>query len=164
MTTEAQEARRNYKKQYRRKNREKINAYQKKWRANNPAKVQEYQRRYWENLTKKNSEIPEQKYHSRMEEKMDDLIATVLHSIVCDEFAACYAQEDAMGELKNELLRGCSKEDSKDDVYNTMIVNSIVIAVDMSVKIIMDILLGSGVMAPLDEKRLRKILLSVVKE
>ena len=48
MTSEAQEARRIYKREYRRKNREKINRQQREWRARNSDKVREYQARYWE--------------------------------------------------------------------------------------------------------------------
>lgn len=48
MTSEAQEARRIYKREYHRKNREKINRQQREWRARNSDKVREYQARYWE--------------------------------------------------------------------------------------------------------------------
>lgn len=52
MTLEAQEARRVYKREYRRKNREKINQKQREWRAANPQKVKTYQMRYWEKKSK----------------------------------------------------------------------------------------------------------------
>ena len=52
MTLEAQEARRVYKQEYRRKNREKINQKQREWRAANPEKVKAYQMRYWEKKAK----------------------------------------------------------------------------------------------------------------
>lgn len=48
MSVQAQEARRDYKRRYRIRNREKINRQQRKWRANNPDKVQQYNREYWE--------------------------------------------------------------------------------------------------------------------
>lgn len=48
MTLEAREARRNYKKQYRSKNRDRINAQQRAWNARNRDKLREYQQRYWE--------------------------------------------------------------------------------------------------------------------
>lgn len=48
MSTQAQEARRNYKRQYRIRNREKINSQQRMWRKKNPDKVKEYQVQYWE--------------------------------------------------------------------------------------------------------------------
>lgn len=52
MTSEAQEARRIYKREYRRKNREKINRQQREWRTANPEKVKAYQMRYWEKKAK----------------------------------------------------------------------------------------------------------------
>ncbi len=52
MTQEAMEARRDYKRKYRAKNREKINQQQREWRARNPEKVREYQSRYWEKAAK----------------------------------------------------------------------------------------------------------------
>lgn len=52
LTPQAQESRRDYKAQYRLKNREKINAQQRAWRAKNQDKVREYQRRYWEKAAK----------------------------------------------------------------------------------------------------------------
>lgn len=48
LTLQAQETRRNYKRQYRMQNREKVNRQQRTWRASNPEKVKEYQKRYWE--------------------------------------------------------------------------------------------------------------------
>lgn len=53
MTLEAVKARRDYKRQYRSNNREKINVQQREWRAKNPDKVREYQKRYWEKQAKK---------------------------------------------------------------------------------------------------------------
>ena len=53
MTLEAQEARRIYKREYRRKNREKINRQQREWRAMNPERVKTYQMQYWERKAKK---------------------------------------------------------------------------------------------------------------
>ena len=52
LTLQAQEARRDYKRQYRARNREKINRQQREWRANNPERVKEYQKRYWEKRAK----------------------------------------------------------------------------------------------------------------
>lgn len=54
MTLEAQEARRIYKREYRRKNREKINRQQREWRAANLERVNIYQMRYWEKKAKGN--------------------------------------------------------------------------------------------------------------
>lgn len=52
ITLEAQETRRIYKREYRRKNREKINRQQREWRAANPERVKTYQMRYWEKKAK----------------------------------------------------------------------------------------------------------------
>lgn len=48
MTAEAVEARKAYQREYRRRNRDKINSQRKNWRAENRDKVQQYNREYWE--------------------------------------------------------------------------------------------------------------------
>lgn len=48
LSLQAQEARRDYKRRYRAKNREKINRQQREWRAGNGDKVRQYNRQYWE--------------------------------------------------------------------------------------------------------------------
>lgn len=48
LSLQAREARRDYKRQYRAKNREKINRQQREWRADNGDKVRQYNRQYWE--------------------------------------------------------------------------------------------------------------------
>ena len=48
MTAEAVEARKAYQREYRRRNRDKINSQRKNWRAENRDKVQRYNREYWE--------------------------------------------------------------------------------------------------------------------
>lgn len=53
MSVQAQEARRDYKRQYRIRNRDKINRQQRKWRANNPDKVHQYNKGYWERKAEK---------------------------------------------------------------------------------------------------------------
>lgn len=47
MDKEIQEIKRDYYKQYRDKNKDKINDYQRKYRANNKDKVKEYNKNYW---------------------------------------------------------------------------------------------------------------------
>lgn len=47
MTDAATEARRQYQKEYKRKNADKINEYQRKWRKANPEKVKAYEAKYW---------------------------------------------------------------------------------------------------------------------
>lgn len=53
LTVQAQEERRDYKRQYRLKNREKINRQQREWRVGNPDRVKQYQRKYWEKVAAK---------------------------------------------------------------------------------------------------------------
>ena len=48
MTQEAAEARRNYQREYRHRNRDRINSQRKRWREENHDKVREYNRNYWE--------------------------------------------------------------------------------------------------------------------
>lgn len=48
LSLQAQESRRDYKRRYRAKNREKINRQQREWRADNGDKVRQYNRQYWE--------------------------------------------------------------------------------------------------------------------
>ena len=57
LTLQAQEARRDYKRQYRLNNREKINRQQRTWRANNPDRVKQYQKKYWEKTAEKSKNI-----------------------------------------------------------------------------------------------------------
>lgn len=57
MSAQAQEVRRNYKRQYRIRNREKINSQQRMWRKKNPDKVKEYQAQYWERKAEKAKNI-----------------------------------------------------------------------------------------------------------
>lgn len=48
LSEKAVEARREYQRQYRKRNSEKILARQRKWRKENPEKAREYISRYWE--------------------------------------------------------------------------------------------------------------------
>lgn len=57
MTLQAKEARKNYKRQYRIKNRDKINQMQRNWRAANPDRVRHYQAAYWEKIAAKSKNI-----------------------------------------------------------------------------------------------------------
>ena len=47
MNEQAIEKRREYHREYRRKNRDRLNAYQSAWRRNNPDKVQTYLENHW---------------------------------------------------------------------------------------------------------------------
>lgn len=55
LSLQAQETRRDYKRRYRAKNREKINRQQREWRAHNGYKVRQYNRQYWERRAQRES-------------------------------------------------------------------------------------------------------------
>lgn len=55
LSLQAQETRRDYKRRYRAKNRDKINRQQREWRADNGDKVRQYNRQYWERRAKRES-------------------------------------------------------------------------------------------------------------
>ena len=55
MTKAAQEARRSYQREYRHRNKERINEQRKEWRRRNPDKTKEYQAKYWESKAGKQS-------------------------------------------------------------------------------------------------------------
>lgn len=52
MTAEAAEAKRNYMREYRKRNRIRLNEYRKKWAKENPEKVKAYMERQWERKAK----------------------------------------------------------------------------------------------------------------
>lgn len=101
LSVQAQEARRNYKRQYRIQNREKINAQQREWRANHPAKVQEYQRRYWEKHAEKRNIRASWKDYGITQERVDELVEIVRIGKYDDVVlsAAQLADEKAAGHI-----------------------------------------------------------------
>lgn len=78
MSARAQEVRRNYKRQYRIRNREKINSQQRMWRKRNPDKVKEYQAQYWERKAGKAGNIRASwKDYGITQERVDELMKIV---------------------------------------------------------------------------------------
>lgn len=59
MSESARAARYAYQKQWRRKNREKVNAYQRQWKKDNPDKVKQYNASYWEKKAAEAAEAAE---------------------------------------------------------------------------------------------------------
>ena len=55
MTQEAREARSAYMREYRRRNKDRINAYARQWRKNNPEKVALYAEKQWEKVARENN-------------------------------------------------------------------------------------------------------------
>lgn len=102
LTIQAQEARRDYKRQYRLKNREKINRQQREWRAGNPDRVKQYQRKYWEKVAAKAVNIrASYRDYGITPERLNELIGIVrsgkYDAVVFS--AACKADEKAAGHI-----------------------------------------------------------------
>lgn len=95
---------------------------------------------------------------------MDNLMEKALHSMIHKQFATWNAQNAAVNEIKRGLLQGCDKADSVEEVYARMIINSMEVAAEISAKIILEILLTAGVFEAADERQLKKLIFSVVKE
>ena len=55
MTDEAKKARLEYERQYRAKNREKLNQYRRDWNRRNPERLKTYKERYWDKKAGENA-------------------------------------------------------------------------------------------------------------
>lgn len=55
MQTNAKEAQREYMREYRERNREKLREYQKDWQRKNPDKTRRYREKYWERRAAQNA-------------------------------------------------------------------------------------------------------------
>ena len=94
---------------------------------------------------------------------MDNLTATALSSMIHEQFVKWNEQEEVMNLLKDGLFEGCTGEDAAEKIYAKMIINSMELAANVSAKIILEILITAGVMEPVEEEKLRKNVLSVIK-
>lgn len=94
---------------------------------------------------------------------MDNLTATALSSMIHEQFVKWNEQEDIINQLKEVILRECTNEDTTEEVFSKMIINSMELAANISAKIILEILITAGVMEPVEEEKLRKDILSVIK-
>lgn len=93
---------------------------------------------------------------------MDKLMETALHSMIHKQFEL-WNERGVVNKFEEELLKGCTDEDTSEKVYARMIINSMEIAAQISAKIILEMLIASEVFQPADEKQIRKGILSVVK-
>lgn len=113
LSAQAQEARRNYKRQYRIQNREKINFQQRVWRKKNPDKVKEYQTQYWERKAVKAGNIRAPwKDYGITQERVDELVE-IVRSDKCDDVvlsAARMADEKAAGHILLSVKKNLSYE------------------------------------------------------
>lgn len=92
---------------------------------------------------------------------MNKLMEQAIHTMIHKQFELWNEQDNFMVEA---LFQGCTDENSRDEIYARMIINSMEIAVEISAKIVVEILFASGVFKAVDEKQLRRGILSIVKE
>lgn len=112
MTMEAQEAKKIYRRQYRSKNRDRINAMQRAWNAQNPDKVREYQDRYWKKKAETgNIRLPwsaygitEERYQELLEAARSGQYDTEVH------LAALKADRQAADHIILSVVEGVSYE------------------------------------------------------
>lgn len=112
MTTEAQEAKKNYKRQYRNRNRDRINAQQRIWNARNRDKLKEYQRKYWEKKAETgNIRLPWSAY-GITEERYNELLEAARSGVHEAEVlsAAVRADRQAAGHIVLSVVEGVSYE------------------------------------------------------
>ena len=113
MTAEAVEARKAYQREYRRRNRDRINSQRKNWRAENRDKVQRYNREYWERRAEKEKNIrASYADYGITPERLDDLTEIVrsgkYDSVVLS--AARKADEIAAGHIIMSVKENVSYE------------------------------------------------------
>lgn len=108
-TVAAKEAQRAYKRQYRRRNRDRINAQQRDWYARNPDKVKEYQKRYWERKAGENARASWSDYNID-KQRRQELRKVVLSGEYAGTVlaAAVKADEKAAGHIILSVVEGLS--------------------------------------------------------
>lgn len=113
MSAEAVEARRNYQREYQRKNRTKINAKRREWRADNKDKVKQYNCKYWENRAGKAKNIRASwQDYGITPERLNELIE-IVRSGQHDDLvlsAAHKADESAAGHIIMSVKENASYE------------------------------------------------------
>lgn len=113
MSAEAVETRRNYQREYRRKNQAKINAKRREWRADNRDKVQQYNREYWERKAEKARNIrASYADYGITSERLDELMKIVRSGQYDDlvHSAARRADKQAAGNIVLSVKRNMSYE------------------------------------------------------
>lgn len=113
MSAEAVEARRNYQREYRRKNQAKINAKRREWRADNRDKVQQYNREYWERKAGKAQNIRASYADYNISPQMLNELIEIVRSGEYDAVvlsAARKADESAAGHIIMSVKENASYE------------------------------------------------------
>lgn len=112
MTMEAQEMQREYKRKYRDRNRDRINAQKRIWNARNRDRLKEYQRKYWEKKAETgNIRLPWSAY-GITEERYNELLEVVRSGQYDVEVltAAVRANRQAAGHIILSVMEGVSYE------------------------------------------------------
>lgn len=65
--------------------------------------------------------------------------------------------------LQEAVMRGCEDKDSYHNIYVKMLLNSMKISAEISVRIMVEILISLGMIGEKDEREIMKKMLSVVK-
>lgn len=109
LSAEAIDARRAYHREYRRRNRERINAHNRKWKAEHPESVQESNKRYWEKVGSLRASwedygISKERYKELQDIARSDEYAEVVLA------AAIKADEKASGHIILSVSEGLSYE------------------------------------------------------
>lgn len=89
---------------------------------------------------------------------MTELCAKVIQKVVAEQI------ESNSNVIEKFIFNGTNEDMSSEEIYSHMILNSVSLAVNMSVQIVTEMLLNSGTIEIADEEHLRKLLLSVVKD
>lgn len=113
LSVQAQEARRDYKRRYRLRNREKINSQQRAWRKKNPDKVREYQAQYWNRRAGKERNIRASwKDYGITPERLAELTGIVKSEKYASQVlsAALAADEKAAGHIILSVTENLSYE------------------------------------------------------
>lgn len=99
LSLQAQETRRDYKRRYRAKNREKINRQQREWRADNSDKVRQYNRQYWERRAQRESTRASYADYGITPERLEELMM-IVKSGKYDQMvqSAAYATNESIAE------------------------------------------------------------------
>ena len=88
---------------------------------------------------------------------MTDIMSQALTSVVEKQFT------NNQDTIYNQLFSGIDDSSSLEQVCSAMVINSMRLSVDMSVKIISELLLTAGIVDSADEESLRHSILSLVK-
>lgn len=89
---------------------------------------------------------------------MTELCAKVIQKVVAEQI------ESNSNVIEKFIFNGTNEDMSSEEIYSHMILNSVSLAVNMSVQIVTEMLLNSGTIEIADEEHLRKLLLSVVND